>query len=178
VPVVVEGPSSFNEVIQVSNPTLYESGEGVYPDGPEYSIPVEFIAGEDSNSFDASHSVDLLSDSTNTLSYHWSIFVSAANGGQAYGGLTNYDSPVLQIPMFSLPDQPDPSGGSDPYAIFWRVRLVVHHIPYTPNVTPSQETVFWFRFGYADSTFNFNSVPPDEWWDFSQTIEASFGLNP
>jgi hypothetical protein len=102
--------------------------------------------------------VDPLSGATNTLSYHWEIFLSYANQGFGYDDMPDYHSSVFPIPVNSMPDQPDLSEGTDPDALYWRVRLEVHHIPYTPGVVPSQETIFWFRFEYFGSPVDFYSA--------------------
>ncbi|MDB6024975.1 MAG: hypothetical protein JWM68_1198 [Verrucomicrobiales bacterium] len=101
--------------------------------------------------YDASASLDPFSGSSNTLSFHWEIWKSEYYGGTTYTsyGVTGYHAPVLQIGPNSMPDLTD--HGTDSDMAFWRVRLTMQHIPFTPDVVPAQETVLWFRFHYLAS---------------------------
>jgi len=132
---------------------------------PEYTIPEQYLDGEVDNNFDASASVDLLSDSTNTLSYHWMVYFSTSNnGGLPYvENLPDINSAVFPIPANSLPQLKDFGGDS----LYWRAQLVVRHIPYTAGVTPAQESVYWFRFQYLFSSLDISLVtgfsPPQNW---------------
>jgi hypothetical protein len=103
--------------------------------------------------FDASASLDPLSSTTNTLSFHWEIWRPSFYGGNPYtsSGITGFDEPVLQFAVNSMTAL-DPQ--ADPDAIYWHVRLTIQHIPYTPGIVPPQQTVVWFRFQYVNSSLH------------------------
>ncbi|MDB6027297.1 MAG: hypothetical protein JWM68_3520, partial [Verrucomicrobiales bacterium] len=99
---------------------------------------------------DASASLDPVSGTANTLSFQWEIYQSDFYGGLLYTnpGITGFDAPVLHFAEQPMSDQPEVP--SDPDAGYWRVRLAIRHIPFTPGVVPKQETVLWFRFLYLN----------------------------
>jgi hypothetical protein len=152
VPAVMVNPDN-TLVLSQGAPSVVTEVDGL----PEYTIPEQYIDGEVDNNFDASGSVDLLSDSTNTLSYRWVVFVSEFNGGMWDTSLPDYASPVLPIPANSLPQLLEPNHPG-PYdsSLYWRVKLHVRHIPYTPNV--GQESIYWFRFQYLFSSLDISLV--------------------
>jgi hypothetical protein len=116
--------------------------------------------------YDASASLDPFSGSSNTLSFHWEIWKSEFYGGNSYTsyGVTGYHAPVLRLEQNSMPNLED--NGWDIDMAFWRVRLSIQHLPFTPGVVPAQETVLWFRFKYLASELDFamantcQSCPP------------------
>ena len=122
-----------------------------------YDIDGTGLFAESPQSFDASTSVDPLTETTNTLTFHWQISQSVKWGGRYYTHLPDYHSPVFPIPVDSLESlQSDPN---DPDASYWRMRLLMRHIPYTPG-EPLQQNFCAFRFLYIGSPL---SIP------FSQT---------
>jgi hypothetical protein len=139
---------------------------------PEYTIPEDAIDGSMDNDFDASNSVDLLSDSTNTLSYHWLIVASDFNLSQISTNMPG--SRILQIPANSLPQLNEPiHPGPTDASLYWRVQLVVRHIPYTAGVVPAQQSVYWFRFKYDFSSLDISLAT---WYIPYQNDEFGPGL--
>ncbi len=124
------------------------------------------LLASDFNTFDASFSVDPLTETTNTLSFNWNVLVAYPQVGIAgayFTGLADYYSPVLEIPPDALPDMPPSEYDSE--ADFWRATILMRHIPFTPHV-PSQETVRAFKFYYWQSNYLppysiFNNIDPN-----------------
>jgi hypothetical protein len=131
---------------------------------PDYEAPMA-LDGTSFNLIDASPSVDLLSNSTNTLSCHWRIFFPTELGGGICTNLPDYNSLALLWPPNTLPALPNVGADST----FWRMEVFVRHIPYTPNVVPAQQSIFWFHFQYASSQLDITTVgtgqpiPGSEW---------------
>jgi hypothetical protein len=122
---------------------------------PDYTVQ-EAIDGTTSNYLDASPSVDLLSDATNTLSCHWQVFFPTFQGGGLYTNLPDYNSLALPLDTSSLPALTY----TGPSSTTWRTELFLRHIPYTPNVVPAQQFIHWFSFGYASSSLDAGTVYP------------------
>jgi len=163
VPAVMVNPDNLLVLSQGGHTVVEGDGR------PEYTIPEDVLDGSMDNNFDASDSVDLLSDSTNTLSYHWLVLSSVSNGEEIYmghmGSLPDFDSAVFPMPANSLPQLKDFGGDS----LYWRVMLIVRHIPYTPNVVPAQESIYWIRFQYLFSSLDISLVTwyiPAESWEW------------
>jgi len=166
VPVVLESHQDSNLPVPFWSDSFSATAEFYaldgYPSGGSmlvirsHDIEGSAVSADDPLSFDASTSLDPLSETTNTLSFHYVLFESTAHGGRYYSGLADYYSPVLQIPMWSLPDLPD-NGDAD--SQFWRVILVIRHIPFTPGL--SQKTVCAFRFQYL-----FSPIVDDQYFGF------------
>ncbi|HEX9046960.1 MAG TPA: LamG-like jellyroll fold domain-containing protein [Verrucomicrobiae bacterium] len=119
------------------------------------------LDGTSFNLLDASASVDLLSDSTNTLSCHWVVYQPAVLGGLCYTNLPDYNSLALPLAANSLPALQNTGDGST----FWRMEVFVRHIPYTPNVVPAQQSIFWFHVQYVSSQLDISTitfVPPSQ----------------
>jgi hypothetical protein len=117
---------------------------------PSYDIDADTLFAVQDNSFDGSNSFDPLTETTNTVNFHWKLFASRYYGGGPDFRLPDYNSLVLQLPVNALPDMPDLGGDSG----YWRVIGVVRHIPFTLGVVPAQETFFAFHFHYFFSSLD------------------------
>jgi hypothetical protein len=87
------------------------------------------------------------------LSYHWDILFPPALLGLRVVSprITGWDSPVLEIPMYSLPNLEDTEAGSD---TFWRVRLTVTPLPLEGEEITPAPSVLYFRAQYIQSEWS------------------------
>jgi hypothetical protein len=144
---------TFNDTL----PLIDEASGGLDPCGMAFDgsiicdLPSALFAS-DTNTFDASASVDPRSIGNGSHSYQWDIFASKEYGSaQIVSTNINFNSPVLTIPPNSMPTLP--LIPSDPASPYYLVRLTIQHQPYDSVAVPSEQTIVWFRYMYLQSNF-------------------------